>query len=179
MNDTRPGVLEQLPLKDIHLPDPVSWWPPAPGWWLLPVLLALLAWLVVLLAGVGRRRRARRRLRDQALGELQRIERHLDDTGDLARALEHTSVLLRRVALTVYPDHGVAGRVGADWTEWLRRTGPEDIDPAVLDALARAPYRPDPGVPGPDALATARRWIDHATRRRDRSASPHVAPRRP
>ncbi|MEM7003859.1 MAG: DUF4381 domain-containing protein [Pseudomonadota bacterium] len=32
-------------LKDIHLPADPSWWPPAPGWWLLALLLtALLIW---------------------------------------------------------------------------------------------------------------------------------------
>jgi len=28
-------------LRDIHLPDPVSWWPPAFGWWLVAVTLVL------------------------------------------------------------------------------------------------------------------------------------------
>ena len=33
-------------LKDIHLPQAVHWWPPAPGWWLVALLvLALTIWL--------------------------------------------------------------------------------------------------------------------------------------
>jgi len=24
-----------LNLRDIHLPDPISWWPIAPGWWMI------------------------------------------------------------------------------------------------------------------------------------------------
>ena len=25
---------QQIPLRDLHLPDAISWWPLAPGWWL-------------------------------------------------------------------------------------------------------------------------------------------------
>lgn len=34
-----PDPLAQL--RDIHLPEPVGWWPPAPGWWILALLLFL------------------------------------------------------------------------------------------------------------------------------------------
>lgn len=36
----QPDLLQQL--KDIHLPADPSWWPPAPGWWLL-LVAALIA----------------------------------------------------------------------------------------------------------------------------------------
>ena len=50
--------LQQLPLRDIHLPEAVSWWPPAYGWWLLVVLLGACAWGAWSLVrkGVARRR---------------------------------------------------------------------------------------------------------------------------
>ena len=30
-----------LPLRDLHLPDAIGWWPLAPGWWVL-IALSLL-----------------------------------------------------------------------------------------------------------------------------------------
>ena len=37
---------QELPLKGIHLPDPITWWPLAPGWWLLGFLVLALLILV-------------------------------------------------------------------------------------------------------------------------------------
>ena len=40
----------EIPLRDIHLPEPISWWPLAPGWWILVggllalAILGFLAW---------------------------------------------------------------------------------------------------------------------------------------
>jgi len=45
-------------LRDIHLPEAVSWWPLAPGWWLLMVLTCLL--LVGLLICLYRRHQSNR-----------------------------------------------------------------------------------------------------------------------
>ena len=37
-----------LQLRDIHLPGDAPFWPPAPGWWLLALLIvALIVWGVV------------------------------------------------------------------------------------------------------------------------------------
>ena len=58
-----------LPLRDIHLPDPVSWWPPAPGWWLLFGLSLVLGGLLVW-------HRLRRRRREAAARQAELGRRH-------------------------------------------------------------------------------------------------------
>lgn len=158
-------MFERLPLKDIHLPEPVSWWPPAVGWWLLPVVVVLLGVLVWTLTITARRMLARRRLRKQALGELKQIRRELDTGGEAARAMERLSVLLRRVAVTALPGRGVAGCVGRDRVDWLRRTGPAGLDSDSLEALIEVPYRPASGVAPQQVFDAAARWIRYVTSR--------------
>lgn len=56
-------------LRDIHLPDPVSWWPPAPGWYgvlLLLIIFSALAWWLA--------KKWRPSFKKLALLELQTIE---------------------------------------------------------------------------------------------------------
>ena len=145
-----------LPLRDIHLPPAIGWWPPPVGWWLAPLLLAALAagsvWLY-------RRRRRRGAVLRAAQLELAALQRDDDLTPDAK--VRQLSILLRRVALSVYPRSEVAPLSGRIWLEWLERPL---ADGRFLDgpgrALGDAPYRPDAAPGDLDALfALCRDWL--------------------
>ncbi|HIE54750.1 MAG TPA: DUF4381 domain-containing protein [Chromatiaceae bacterium] len=150
-------------LKDIHLPDPVGWWPPAPGWWLLAALLLV---LLFLLGRVWRARRCGRALYDEALAELEVIRSHYESRGDPQQAVRDLSRLLRRVAISRFPREEVAGLVGDDWLGFLDRAidgggflhGPGRV-------LAEGPYRAEPETFDVEPLFTlVRRWLEKVTR---------------
>lgn len=108
----------QLPLRDLHLPDPVGWWPPAPGWWLLAALV------VVALAWFLRRwldHRARARARRHALRQLDRYAEEYARHGNAVTLGTDVSELLRRTMLAYAPRSEVAGLTGDAWLEWLDR----------------------------------------------------------
>ncbi len=109
---------EQLPLRDLHLPEAVGWWPPAPGWWVLAVLVAaLLGRYLWRLLSHWRRGSARR----LALRELSRIARRYAADGDAAKLAGDLSALLRRAMLAYAPRRQVAGLTGEAWLAWLDR----------------------------------------------------------
>lgn len=150
-----------LPLRDIHLPTVVSWWPPAPGWWYLAGTLLLLAagaaWLW--------RRHRRYRTRRAALVALNRIEAAYAadrDAHALARAL---SQLLRRVAL-VYAGPSAAAATGEQWLAVLARLSGEPWPATTAHVLLVAPYSATvaQGVEAPvyaSAMALARHCFAH------------------
>ena len=94
-------------LRDIHLPEPVSWWPPAPGWWVALLLsLAAIFFVVYYLRKYWLQRRYRR----VALLELGNFS--LNDERNNQVLLEEISALLRRVALQAYGREKVAPLTG-------------------------------------------------------------------
>ena len=154
--------LQQLPLRDIHLPDAVSWWPPAYGWWLLPVLLALLLWLLSKGRRRWRRRWHARRLRGAAQRELDAVAERYRASGDARAAVAAVSVLLRRFALSIAPREQVAALTGQGWLEWLRERSRRPVfrDREGPAALLELPYQPDPQLDVAALLAECRTLLD-------------------
>ena len=105
-------------LRDIHLPDPISWWPPAPGWWLLAATGLLL--LLILVAMLYQRYRARA-YRRSAIRELERCYRQWRQCGGAADYPRHMNSLLKRTAMVAYGRTGVAALNGVSWYAFLDR----------------------------------------------------------
>lgn len=150
-------------LRDWHLPDPVSWWPPAPGWWVLVVLGLILIALLWRWWLVRRRRGAAARA---ARSELKRLRETAVSGGDPREFAASVSMLLRRLALERFARERVAGITGADWLAFLDETGGGDgFTRGSGRALVEAPYRPhrsaesDGGVDVGALADLAERWI--------------------
>ncbi|HNP36887.1 MAG TPA: DUF4381 domain-containing protein [Woeseiaceae bacterium] len=107
-----------LPIRDLHLPDPVGWWPLAPGWWLLVALAAVgLGWLLRRWFAAHRRHAARR----YALRQLKSLGNAYASHGNAVMLASQLSELLRRTMLAYAPRQDVAGLTGEDWLSWLDR----------------------------------------------------------
>lgn len=106
----------QLPLRDIHLPEPIGWWPPALGWWLLLILIPTL-----IIASWWLYKRITRRTAVKTARKLLRQIRRDTQSDDIDK-LRQLSALLRRVAISVAPRRDCAGLTGEDWLRYLDRS---------------------------------------------------------
>jgi Domain of unknown function (DUF4381) len=141
----------QLPLRDIHLPGAISWWPPAPGWWLL-LAVALVG---VALYGVqyfrGRHRRT-------ALRGLQRVKLALEQGAEPVGCLQSVSTLLRRFAMTTAINPSAApvdvpGLIGDRWLDYLDSRWQRDaFARGAGRRLLAAPYARPNSIARTDAL---------------------------
>lgn len=146
----------ELPLRDIHLPEPVSWWPPAPGWWMLLALLLA----AVLLSWFFHRRYRHKALQRAAQQALQRIGADYQESGDGRVLAQQLSILLRRVSLSFYPRQQVAGLTGQAWLSLLDRTLPGDeFQRGAGRVLIAAPYSIDCRIDGAALLQLCERWL--------------------
>jgi len=93
-------MLEQL--RDIHLPEAVHWWPPAPGWWIVAaLLLTLTIWLSRYLQARYRRQYFRGESQDLLKQVWLDYEQQAGNTANADRDfIENTLALLRRAGKT-------------------------------------------------------------------------------
>jgi hypothetical protein len=156
-----------LPLRDIHLPAPVSWWPLAPGWWLLGAT-------VVLLCAVGvwwwrRRRRIRSAPATLARAELRRVRAAWADHRDPLRLVGDLSIWLRRVGMSLATRPRAASLTGDAWQHFLNElAGGAVFEESARRLINEAPYRAGThAVSEPDGerlLALCERWLGAVAR---------------
>lgn len=146
----------QLPLRDIHLPNSIGWWPLGLGWWLLAITLVGLAAAIIAYWVRWRRQRPLR----LALTNLDEARLLLQE-GRLHDALQLASQTLRRAAITL-SGNGVAGLTGQAWLAWLdSRWQRQEFSQGAGELISSAPYCSPGGVTheqASDALELARAW---------------------
>ena len=144
-----------LELRDIHLPEPISWWPLAPGWWMLAAGILLL----IIIAFIARKIYQGRQIKRDIAAELESIKQRYADTQNDVELARSLSILLRRVSITCHPGHDVAGMTGERWLHWLDQVqGNDKANGARFESdtgrqLLSAPYLPDDAKVDFDALA--------------------------
>ncbi len=94
--------------KDLQMPDPVSWWPLAWGWWILTTLVLLL----LIAAGIYvYRRQQRLKAKKQAIYLIENL-------AEGSSPIE-LNTLLKQAFLSYYPRAQVASLSGQAWFDFL------------------------------------------------------------
>jgi len=145
---------EPLDLRDIHLPEPISWWPVAPGWWMLAAALVL----IVLLLYIARKSYLSRQLRRDIRTELDVIKQQFQLTQNRSELARSLSILLRRACISYYPSANIAGLTGDHWLNLLDKTSGQRstglrFQSEIGHSLINAPYQSERALADYDAEA--------------------------
>ncbi len=143
-------------LKDIHLPEPVSWWPLALGWYLL---IALVLLLVLCLTYRAYKRYRYALAKKQALVLLATYQAHYEKERNVPLTSARISELLRRVALVYFPREQVASLHGEAWLQFLNQTGNGIDFHSVRHMLLDAPFKTQDTMNLEPLFNQTRLWI--------------------
>lgn len=153
-------------LRDIHLPADPSWWPPAPGWWLLAALLVLAAFWIF---RVLRHRRRTQRWQASVQSELAKIAAEYASQPDAAKLTAQLSALLRRASLLIAPH--AAALNGDAWLNFLdAQIDGDAFSNGPGRVLLDAPFRRDPQIDADALIALTAGWLKQALVQRSSNA---------
>lgn len=143
-------------LRDIHLPEPIGWWPLAPGWYLLAfIVMAALIFLIVL----GHRFYLNGRAKRHALRLLTTYLKEYQSEMNSQTSSAHLSLLLKRVALAYFPRAKVASLQGDEWILFLNHTAKKIDFEDVRAELLEMPYQPPKDCDLGLLFELTRQWI--------------------
>ena len=150
-------------LADIHLPGEISYWPPAPGWWILAILF--FAGAFYLIQRLIQQRNLRK-VYQHALAELETCyqdfacDNHEDKNNLRLHYVNKFNAVIRRVALVHFPQNNIASLSGDAWVDFIRRKGDSsrlDAEIAAAISFGRFQKKCDVDVDAMNSLGRA--WI--------------------
>ena len=144
-------------LADIHLPDPVSAWPPAYGWWLVALLLACCLIAVVIWL---RHRHQRSAYRREALAQLNTLKEKAASQHNPTLIAAELSALLKQVAITLSGRKSTASLTGEEWLKFLDDKGrTSDFTQGQGRVLGADIYKPNVQIDLEKLFKLSQQWI--------------------
>ncbi|KTC76984.1 DUF4381 domain-containing protein [Legionella brunensis] len=143
-------------LHDIQLPEPIGWWPLAPGWYVLLVALLVVGGSLFYIAY---RRYKHGRAKREALHLLINLQKEYERDHDSQLSSMKISELLRRVALVYFPRQQVASLQGQEWIEFLSKTAKGINFDQMQDYLLQLPYQKPTDIDLSPLFNCAKSWI--------------------
>ena len=128
---TKEALLTQL--KDIKVPEPISWWPLAPGWYILMVLLLI---MIILSVTLIYKTKAKKKYLTSLQSEITNLyDQYPNDSHQYAQRL---SPLLKRIALLRFTPIEINQLHGKAWEVFLNKHSQSES----FDTLTLAAYNP-------------------------------------
>lgn len=149
-----------LPLQDLQLPEAVSWWPFAPGWWALMLIVLILLTALVLLARTRWRNNQDKRSAQQLLTSAYAQWQANQNQQQLI--IQFNSVL-KRYCRNRFPQ--AVALSGDQWTDFLNRSAGVSLFSGVeAEALQSGAYRADalPALQTQTLFKNCQRWLQKA-----------------
>jgi uncharacterized protein DUF4381 len=154
-----------LPLRDIHLPDPISWWPFAPGWWVLLLLIIVTGSLIVFF--IRRRRHYRTSAVYLARQELDSIKNEFVLNQDKSILVKKLSELIRRLSISIFKRGEAASLTGQDWLGFLDQCVENNLfSNGIGRVLIEAPYQDKPDYDSTELITLISTWIESVSHRK-------------
>ncbi len=145
-------------LKDIHMPAPVSAWPPAIGWWLLPLVVILLVYVLYR----WWKKSKTPNYRKLALQELRNIRNQYEIDHDTKGAVGAIALLIRKAMVARFGNETVAGLLGEEWLNKLDEIAKSHaFSNGPGRALLTAPYEKNAEVDMPALFDATKHLLDH------------------
>ena len=148
--------MNDIPIRDIHLPEMYGWWPPALGWWLLLLLIVFIMFGIPWIL----KRRRHHSIDQFAADQFLNIKTQFNKQPDKARLLQDLSVLLRRICMTYTPRQQVASLLAESWiTQLDTLVGKRCFSSKTAELLITGPYQSQPDFDADELLQNCQQWI--------------------